>query len=279
MKPGGRLVYATCSVLPDENEAIVDAFLGAASRNSRSATRQRNLRAPASRSTPDARSSCRRRATAATDSSPRCSSARHESGDALRALAIVVLAASRAPSPIRRRRPERASPRPEASRRRSRPAIASTTDHRRDRRREARSAGPRVLASRNRRIAGALVAARKRGVSVQVIADREQAATLPQNVLAELVEGGVDVWLDCELPGRAQQGHRRRRRHARTRRRSPAATTSPSPRSGSNAENVVILRDNREVARAYRDNWLRLKAPRDAVAGCKDRLALNFRPC
>jgi len=27
VKPGGRLVYATCSVLPDENEAIVDAFL------------------------------------------------------------------------------------------------------------------------------------------------------------------------------------------------------------------------------------------------------------
>ncbi|HEY2862903.1 MAG TPA: RsmB/NOP family class I SAM-dependent RNA methyltransferase [Casimicrobiaceae bacterium] len=27
VKPGGRLVYATCSVLPDENEAIVDSFL------------------------------------------------------------------------------------------------------------------------------------------------------------------------------------------------------------------------------------------------------------
>jgi 16S rRNA (cytosine967-C5)-methyltransferase len=29
VKPGGRLVYATCSVLPDENEALVDAFLAA----------------------------------------------------------------------------------------------------------------------------------------------------------------------------------------------------------------------------------------------------------
>jgi len=27
VKPGGRLVYATCSLLPEENDAIVDAFL------------------------------------------------------------------------------------------------------------------------------------------------------------------------------------------------------------------------------------------------------------
>ncbi|HEV7413451.1 MAG TPA: phospholipase D family protein [Casimicrobiaceae bacterium] len=110
-----------------------------------------------------------------------------------------------------------------------------------------------------RRIAGALVAARKRGVSVQVIADSQQAATLPQNVLAELAKGGVDVWLDSNY----QAAHNKVVIV-------DADTANATTITGSynftvaaqwhNAENVLILRDNREVARAYRDNWLRLRA-------------------
>jgi phosphatidylserine/phosphatidylglycerophosphate/cardiolipin synthase-like enzyme len=110
-----------------------------------------------------------------------------------------------------------------------------------------------------RRISGALVAARKRGVSVQVIADSQQAATLPQNVLSELVKGGVDVWLDSNY----QAAHNKVVIV-------DADTANATTITGSynftvaaqwhNAENIVILRDNQEVARAYRDNWLRLKA-------------------
>ena len=110
-----------------------------------------------------------------------------------------------------------------------------------------------------RRIAGALVAARKRGVSVQVIADSQQAAALPQNVLAELAKGGVAVWLDANY----QAAHNKVVIV-------DADTANATTITGSynftvaaqwhNAENVLILRDNRDVARAYRDNWLRLKA-------------------
>jgi len=110
-----------------------------------------------------------------------------------------------------------------------------------------------------RRIAGALVAARKRGVAVQVIADSQQAAALPQNVLAELAKGGVAVWLDANY----QAAHNKVVIV-------DADTAGATTITGSynftvaaqwhNAENVLIVRDNRDVARAYRDNWLRLKA-------------------
>jgi phosphatidylserine/phosphatidylglycerophosphate/cardiolipin synthase-like enzyme len=110
-----------------------------------------------------------------------------------------------------------------------------------------------------RRIAGALVAARKRGVSVQVIADSQQAAALPQNVLAELAKGGVAVWLDANY----QAAHNK---VVIVDADSAGATTITGSYNFTvaaqwhNAENVLILRDNRDVARAYRDNWLRLKA-------------------
>ena len=110
-----------------------------------------------------------------------------------------------------------------------------------------------------RRIAGALVAARKRGVSVQVIADSQQAATLPQNVLAALAKGDVGVWLDSNY----QAAHNK---VIIVDADSASATTITGSYNFTvsaqwhNAENVLILRDNRDVARAYRDNWLRLKA-------------------
>ncbi|HUH94240.1 MAG TPA: phospholipase D family protein [Casimicrobiaceae bacterium] len=111
----------------------------------------------------------------------------------------------------------------------------------------------------HRRIAQALVAAKRRGVAVTVLADREQARSVPQNVLPDLVAGGVDVW----LAGKFQAAHNKVIVI-------DADGAHPTTITGSfnftiaaqrhNAENVVVLRDNPAVAKAYRDNWRRLKA-------------------
>jgi phosphatidylserine/phosphatidylglycerophosphate/cardiolipin synthase-like enzyme len=111
----------------------------------------------------------------------------------------------------------------------------------------------------HRRIAQALVAARRRGVDVSVLADREQARAVPQNVLADLVAGGVAVWLD----GNFQNAHNKvividpDEPHPITITGSYNYTIAAQRH---NAENVVVLRDNAPIAKAYRDNWRRLKA-------------------
>ncbi len=111
----------------------------------------------------------------------------------------------------------------------------------------------------DRAIARALVRAHQRGVVVQVIADREQARALPQNVLADLAAGGVEVWLN----GRFQAAHNK---VIVIDAEAPRATTITGSYNftiaaqRSNAENVIVLRDNPAVAQAYRDNWSRLKA-------------------
>ena len=110
-----------------------------------------------------------------------------------------------------------------------------------------------------RRIARALIRARARGVDVRVLADREQARALPQNVLGELSSSGVSVWLDANFASA----------HNKViiiDAESPHATTVTGSYNftlaaqRSNAENVLVLRDNPRVAQAYRRNWQRLKS-------------------
>jgi phosphatidylserine/phosphatidylglycerophosphate/cardiolipin synthase-like enzyme len=111
----------------------------------------------------------------------------------------------------------------------------------------------------HRRIAQALINARRRGVAVAVIADREQARSLPQNVLPQLASGGVEVWLD----GNFVAAHNK---VIVIDAGSPRATTITGSYNftlaaqRSNAENIIVLRDNELVADAYRNNWRRLRA-------------------
>jgi phosphatidylserine/phosphatidylglycerophosphate/cardiolipin synthase-like enzyme len=111
----------------------------------------------------------------------------------------------------------------------------------------------------HRKIAQALINARRRGVAVAVLADREQARAVPQNVLEQLASGGIEVWLD----GNFAAAHNKviiidaGLPHATTITGSYNFTLAAQR---NNAENIVVLRDNEPVARAYRDNWRRLKA-------------------
>ena len=111
----------------------------------------------------------------------------------------------------------------------------------------------------HRRIAQALISARRRGVAVAVLADREQARAVPQNVLTQLASGGVEVWLD----GNFVAAHNKVIVIDAGLARATTITGSYNftfAAQRNNAENIVVLHDNEPVARSYRDNWKRLKA-------------------
>ena len=111
----------------------------------------------------------------------------------------------------------------------------------------------------SRRIATALVAARRRGVEVLVTADREQTVAGEGNRIRELAAAGIPVWLETKYAAAHNKVMI-----------IDAATREPTVITGSynwttggqrrNAENVLILRLNRDVARAYEANWQRHQA-------------------
>lgn len=107
----------------------------------------------------------------------------------------------------------------------------------------------------SKRIANAMVAAHRRGVKVQVLADAHMNRNPKGNALPILLAGGVPVAVETEYnaahnkvliadadgPGCAVFTG------------SYNFTWSAQNR---NAENVIVLRGHCELAQAYRDNWL-----------------------
>ncbi len=108
----------------------------------------------------------------------------------------------------------------------------------------------------SRDIARALIDARRRGVEVDLIADREQTAKLARGMVPKLAAGGVATWLDGE--------------HASAHNKVmviDAGGADPVVITGSfnftyaaqhkNAENVLLIRGDPALADAYRANWQR----------------------
>jgi phosphatidylserine/phosphatidylglycerophosphate/cardiolipin synthase-like enzyme len=108
----------------------------------------------------------------------------------------------------------------------------------------------------SRTLANALMAAKRRGVDVQVMADREQTFSGEASRIPDLVQAGIPVVLEV----RYQSAHNKVMIM-------DAGTADAAVVTGSynwtyaaqnkNAENVLILRHNSDVANAYAANWRR----------------------
>ena len=108
----------------------------------------------------------------------------------------------------------------------------------------------------SRALAYALIAAKRRGVEVQVIADREQTFSSEASRIPDLVKAGIPVALEV----RYQSAHNKVMVM-------DAGTADAAVITGSynwtyaaqnkNAENVLILRDNPDIVNAYAANWRR----------------------
>lgn len=127
-----------------------------------------------------------------------------------------------------------------------------------------RSLHVQAYAFTSRRIADALVRAHQRGVVVEVLADAQMNRRAGGNALPRLLDAGVPVALetryaaahnklivaDADGPGCAVLTG------------SYNFTWSAEHR---NAENLLVLRGQCELARAYRDNWQRHRAQAEPI--------------
>jgi phosphatidylserine/phosphatidylglycerophosphate/cardiolipin synthase-like enzyme len=122
----------------------------------------------------------------------------------------------------------------------------------------------------SRKIANALIAARRRGVDVRLTADREQAYSGEANRVRELAAAGIPVLLEV----RYQNAHNKVMVIDADLPDSAVITGSYNWTYAAqklNAENVLILRRNPEIARAYAANWHRHAAEALAYDRGRDR--------
>lgn len=110
----------------------------------------------------------------------------------------------------------------------------------------------------HRDIAQALVDAKRRGVDVQMIADRQQMESIATSLVAWLVEQGVPVWLDAEHTA----AHNKVMVIDNGAADAAVITGSfnfTQAAQHRNAENLLLLRGHITLAEAYAANWRRHK--------------------
>lgn len=105
-------------------------------------------------------------------------------------------------------------------------------------------------------IANALIAAKRRGVDVRILADARRHAEMPSSRLAVLAAAGISVWLEAGY----ENAHNKiiifdpRLPQASVITGSFNFTWTAQHR---NAENILVVRNNPTIAAQYEANWLR----------------------
>jgi phosphatidylserine/phosphatidylglycerophosphate/cardiolipin synthase-like enzyme len=108
----------------------------------------------------------------------------------------------------------------------------------------------------SKRIAGALIAAKRRGVEVLVMADHEQARLVEGSRIRDLAGAGIPVWLET----RYAAAHSKVMIIDASTRDAIIVTGSFNwtvAAQRKNAENLLVLRHQRDLAQAYAANWQR----------------------
>jgi 16S rRNA C967 or C1407 C5-methylase (RsmB/RsmF family) len=257
LRPGGRLVYATCSILAEENEAIVDAFLAghadfhrvSAKRTAgRAGHRHRLRRGHASRAA-DPRHRRLLRRGAGTGEMRKCVAAllcclSFGSGARHGATAAGTVASKSCLPPG------------------TMPKARSCA--RWGRRGSSIHVQAFLLTSRS--IARALQDARARGVAVEVLADREMVRKGENSLIPRLAAEGIPVWLET----RYASAHNKVLLIDAAGAAGIVITGSYNftwSAQARNAENLLILRGNPELARRYLDNWRRHRDDAEKMSG------------
>ena len=253
LKPGGRLVYGTCSLLEEENEAIVERFLAAhpdfAVIPCAEVLARQGVVIPGCEQYLRLLRTC----TTPTASSPPSCNASREGGTGRARLQPGARRSRRRPRAQSASRGRRASRRGLLHARRRR-GPRDRRAHRRGR----ESVQVEAYLFTNRRIAAALAKAAQRGL-VELIGDAKQheAGGLP--VLGQLERAGVRIWLQGE---HAAFHNKVVLIDAQT--RSPVVVTGSynftQAAQARNAENIVVISGERQVAARYARDFERHRA-------------------
>jgi phosphatidylserine/phosphatidylglycerophosphate/cardiolipin synthase-like enzyme len=111
----------------------------------------------------------------------------------------------------------------------------------------------------SRTLARALIEAERRGVDVQVLADREMTVKGENSQIPQLVAAGIPVWLEV----RYAAAHNKILVADPLEESNVVATGSYNytySAQARNAENLIVIRGDSKVAKAYLDNWQRHRA-------------------